>query len=386
MLGGNSRNRTYTRQGIRGIATSCAVTTVLGITAVPAVAQGEDYPDFRPDQWGQSAIGATEMWEETQGQGITVAIPGPSVLEDHPDLRDNLTLNTDHGENSDDMDLGTELGGLVAGHGHGMDADGGVLGVAPDAGLLVLPSEGEMGEAIRAASQDSQVILLPATDADLVEDTRAAVAEGVVVVGPAGGDDDPNVISVAGTDQDGQLVSGSPSAAQIELTAPGDQLYTAGPDMGETKVTGAPYAAALTAGGVALLRAEYPQLTPEQVREVLVQGAQEGPGGLPALDLPTAHGQAARAAEGDELIDEDLALETDEEPVVPVWGWFAVVGAVLLFGILALALWVRRSSSDPYGVEAERREEDEQIAADRAAEEQPARRRKGGRRRKSRKS
>lgn len=385
MLGGNSRNRTHTRQGIRGIATSCAVATVLGVAAVPAAAQVEDYPDFRPDQWGQSAIGSAEVWEETQGQGTTVAIPGPSVLEDHPDLRDNLTLNTDHGENSDDMDLGTELGGLVAGHGHGMDADGGVLGVAPEAELLALPTEDEMGEAIRTAAQDSQVILLPSTDADLVEDTQAAVAAGVVVVGPAGGDDDPNVISVAGTDQDGQLISGSPSAAQIELTAPGDQLYTAGPDMGETQVTGAPYAAALAAGGIALLRAEYPQLTPEQVRELVVERAQEGPGGLPALDLPTAHGQAAQVTEGDELIDEDLALEAEEESSVPVWAWFAVVGAVLLFGILALALWVRRSSRDPYGVEAERREEDEQIAADRAAEQQSARRQKGGRRRKPRK-
>lgn len=385
MLGGNSRNRTHTRQGIKWIAMSCVVATVLGSTAGPAAAQAEEYPDFRPDQWGQSAIGAAEVREETQGQGTTVAIPGPSVLEDHPDFRDNLTLNTDHGENSGDMGLGTELGGLVAGHGHGMDADGGVLGVAPSAELLALPTEDEMGAAIRTAAQDAQVILLPATDNDLVEDTQAAVAEGVVVVGPAGGDD-PNTISVAGTDQDGQLVSDSPSAAQIELTAPGEQLYTAGPDLGETQVTGAPYAAALAAGGIALLRAEYPQLTPEQMREVVVQGAQEGPGGLPALDLPTAREQAAQVTEGDEFIDEEIAQEADEGSTVPVWVWFAAVGAVLLFGILALALWVRRSSRDPYGVEAERREEDEQIAADRAAEQQPARRQKGGRRRKPRKS
>ncbi|WP_241474671.1 S8 family serine peptidase [Nocardiopsis xinjiangensis] len=358
---------------------------MLGVTSVPAAAQVEGPPDFRPDQWGQSAIGAAELWEQTQGHGTTVAIPGPSVMEDHPDLRDNVTVNTDHGENTEEMDLGTELGGLVVGHGHGMDADGGVLGVAPEAGLLALPTEDEMGAAIRTASQDSQVILLPSTDADLVEETRAAVADGVVVVGPAGGDD-PNVISVAGTDQDGQLVSGSPGAAQIELTAPGDQLYTAGPDLGETQVSGAPYAAALAAGGIALLRAEYPQLSPEQVREVVVQGAQEGPGGLPALDLPTAHEQAAQVTGGDGIIDEDLALEAGEEPAVPVWAWFAVVGAVLVFGILAVALWVRRSSRDPYGVEAERREEDERLAADRAAEEQPARRQKGGRRRKPRKS
>ncbi|WP_017574501.1 S8 family serine peptidase [Nocardiopsis kunsanensis] len=385
MLGGNSRNRTHTREGIRGIAASCAIVTVLGATAVPAAAQVDDYPDFRPDQWGQDAIGSADLWEQTRGHGVTVAVPGPSVMEDHPDLRDNITVNTEHGDNSGDMELGTALGGLVVGHGHGMDADGGVLGVAPDAGLLALPTEDDMGSAIRTAAQDSQVILLPSTDADLVEDTRAAVASGVVVVGPAGGDEDPNVISVAATDQDGQLTSGTTDTSQIELTAPGDHLYTAGPDMGQTQVTGAPYAAALAAGGIALLRADHPQLTPEQVREVVVQGAQEGPGGLPALDLPTAQEQAAQATEGGRIIDEELAQEIEEGPAVPVWVWFAVVGAVLVFGVLALVMWVRRSSRDPYGVEAERREEDEQIAAARAAEERPARRQKGGRRRKPRK-
>jgi len=60
-----------------------------------------------------------------------------------------------------------------------------------------------------------------------------------------------------------------------------------------------------------------------------------------------------------------------------------VVGAVLLFGLLTLVLWVRGSSKDPYGVEAERQEEDERIAAERATEADSTRRR-GGRRRKPR--
>ncbi|WP_235998004.1 S8 family serine peptidase [Nocardiopsis coralli] len=379
----------HTRHGIRGIAASCAVVTVLGITAVPAAAENTDnegQADFRPDQWGLASIGATEMWEETEGGGIEVAVVGPSVHEDHPDLRDNLTVDTGHGDNSGNMDLGTGMAGLIAGHGHGMDADGGVLGAAPSAALLALPTGDDVDGAIRAAAADgAQVVVLAETDADLSSATEAAVDAGAVVVGPADGGGDPNVLTVAPTDEDGQLAGNTADASEIDLTAPGDELYTAGPDMSETQVSGAPYAAALTAGGIALLRSAYPQLQPEQVRDAVLEGSQQGPGGVPALSLTDAQAQAAGVAQDIPVIDEDLADEADQGSQIPVWVWFAAVGAVLLFGILALVMWVRRSTRDPYGVEAERREENEEIAAARAAEEQPARRQKGGRRRKPRK-
>src|SRR5699024_613363 len=175
----------------------------------------------------------------------------------------------------------------------------------------------------------------------------------------------------------------SADSGDADLTAPGDELEVVGTNLSQTQVTGEAYAAALTAGGVALLRADHPQLQPEQVREALLEGSQEGPQGLAALNLPAASAHAAGIAQEAPLIDEDLVEEADEGPGVPVWTWFAVVGAVLLFGLLTLVLWVRGSSKDPYGVEAERQEEDERIAAERAAEADRTRRR-GGRRRKPR--
>lgn len=384
MLGGNSRNRTHKRHGIEGTAAACAALTVLGLTAVPAAADTEEPPNFRPEQWGATAIGASELWEETQGQGTVAALVGPSVHEDHPDLRDNLEINTEFGDNGDDVDEGTAMASLVAAHGHGADAEGGVLGVAPSASLLALPTEDDLEGAIRfAADEGAQVILLSETDEDLSAATAEAVGSGAVVVAPTGATDDPNVVTVAGTDQDGVLIEESSDNGDADLTAPGDELDVIGPELGETQVTGEPYAAALTAGGVALLRAAYPQLQPEQVHESLVEGSQEGPEGLPALNLPEASAHAAGVAQDNPLIDQDLVEESESGREVPVWVWFAVVGAVLLFGVLALVVWVRSSTKDPYGVESERREEDERIAADRAAEAEKPRRR-GGRRRKPR--
>ncbi|MEV2274484.1 S8 family serine peptidase [Nocardiopsis sp. NPDC049922] len=413
MLGGNNRNRTRKRRF--GTAGVCAAVGVLALAPVPAAADG--LPDLRPDQWGLVSIGAQEVWELTQGQGTTVALPGVTVPEDHPDLVDNVGVDTEFGANEGDFDEGTALAALVASHGHGRDAEGGILGVAPDARLLVLPTDDALPDAVRRAVDEGvQVILLPevsgaaeaparngatptdgatatdgtggngAADDELGAATEAAAEAGVLVVGPAGGDD-PNVLSVAGVDADGALIPGSPGPDLIELTAPGADLDATAPDGGEAQVTGAPYAAAMVAGAAALLSSEYPQLGVDQLRQALVDGSQEGPNGLPTLHLPTANTQAAGTAEENPLIDRNLLDRVDEGPRVPVWAWFLSVGAVLVLGVLLAVVWVRRSTADPYGVREERREEEEGIAAERGAEraEEPVRgRRRGGRRRKPR--
>ncbi|WP_150253902.1 S8 family serine peptidase [Nocardiopsis deserti] len=387
MLGGNSRNRIHTRR-VRGGASAAfaaATAAVLGLTAVPAAA--DLVPDYRPEQWGLQAVGAPELWEENQGQGATVALPGVSVDEGHPDLVDNIQLDTRFGENDGDVEQGNATAGLVAAHGHGRDADGGVLGVAPEATVLALPTGDQLAEAVRFASQEgAQVILLPEpAGPDLAEATQEASDNGALVVGPAGEDEDPNVLTVAGTDQDGALVPGAPGAGMIALTAPGADLVTAGPEPSQAEVTGAPYAAAMVAGAAALMRAEHPQLRPDQVRDALVDGSRPGPDGLPALHLPSAEEQASGVAQDIPLIDEDLTGQGEQSGLVPAWAWFVTVGAVVVLGVLILILWVRRSTADPYGVKAERREQDELIASERAAEAAPAsRRRKGGRRRRTR--
>jgi hypothetical protein len=359
---------------------------VFGFAPTPVAA--DDIPDFRPEQWGLNSIGAPEVWEETQGVGTTVALPGFAVVEDHPDLRDNLTVDTGFGSGGDE-EVGTAAAAIVAAHGHGMDADGGVLGVAPEAALLALPTEDDLPDAVRhAANEGARVILLPENDGgeELAEATGEAVGTGALVVGPAGGADDPNVLAVAGVDENGGLIPGSAPADAIELTAPGAALDTASPELGEAQVTGTPYAAAMVAGAAALLRTSYPQLGADPIRTALVEGSQQGPGGLPALHVPTADGQAGGTAADVPMIDEELAERADQGGGVPVWAWFASVGAVLVLGILILVVWVRRSSADPYGVKAERAAEDERIAAERAAEAGPndRRRQKGGRRRKPR--
>ncbi|OOC55712.1 MULTISPECIES: S8 family serine peptidase [Nocardiopsis] len=389
MLGGNSRSRTHTRRTRGGTASACAaaVTATAVLLGPAAPASADLVPDYRPEQWGLQTIAAQELWEDTQGQGVTVALPGTSVNEEHPDLVDNVRVDTRFGTGGD-AGAGSAMASLAAAHGHGFDADGGMLGVAPESTVLVLPTGDRLAEAVRfAAQEDVQVILLPETDgaADLAGATQAAVDNGVLVVGPAGGPEDPNVLTVAGTDADGALVPNSPDTGSVALTAPGADLMAADTEVGYTEVTGAQYAAAMAAGAAALLRSDHPHLLPGQVRDALVEGSRSGPEGLPALHLPSAQEQATAIAQDNPAFEEDVLSGDGQGWAVPVWVWFATVGAVVVLGVLLVVLWIRRSTADPYGVEAERQEEDERIAAERAAEAPPASRRKrGGRRRRTR--
>lgn len=376
MLWGNSRNRKPARTVATGVA------AVLFLAAAPAAA--DPVPDFRPEQWGLQSIDTQQLWEETQGQGVTVGMPGFAVDEEHPDVDGNVTVDTEFGSDGD-TETGTAAASLVAGHGHGFDADAGVLGVAPRAELLVLPTDKSLPSAIRRAiDSDVQVILLPETDGsvNLTNATRDAADAGILVVGPAGGEEYPDVLAVGGVDENGELVDGSPDAEEIDLLAPGADLVAAGPDLGQEEVTGAEYAAAMAAGAAALLRAAYPQLFPDQIRSALVDGAQQGTEGLPSLHLPTAQAQAEGAAQNTQLVDGILENREEQDAPVPVWVWLLVVGAVLVLGIAMVVLWVRRSTKDPYGVQAERELEEAEIARERAATAPPATRRKGGRRRK----
>ena len=258
----------------------------------------------------------------------------------------------------------------------------------PDEAIVCSCSSVSAGAIRHAVDEGVQVVLLPEEiggDEDLTDAIAAAASGGALVVGPAGGNADENVLEVAGVDEDGALVPDSPDASAIDLAAPGSELRTAGQDLRQVDVSGAPYAAAVAAGAAALLSAEYPQLSPAQVRDALVEGARPGPDGLPSLQVSEAVAQASGTAEDVPLIDENLVQEEDEG--VPVWVWFALAGVVFVIVLLVLVLWVRRSSADPYGVKAEREAEDAELAAARAeqakAEERPSRRKKGGRRRKT---
>jgi hypothetical protein len=119
-----------------------------------------------------------------------------------------------------------------------------------------------------------------------------ALSRGVVLVAPAGDNnaqtDDPNfpadypgVISVGAFDSNVVKASFSSHQSYVTLTAAGSGVSAALPTGGYTQVSSTAAASAVVTGIVALIKSEYPELTPAQVTQALINGTTiRPPGGM----------------------------------------------------------------------------------------------------------
>ncbi|MBX9388725.1 S8 family serine peptidase [Streptomonospora nanhaiensis] len=357
---------------VRAASAVCAALLPVLAHAAPAAADGAE---LRPEQWGMEQIGAPAAAEANDGGGILVAVLDDGVDGDHPDLADAVTEGTDFtGGGGGPGASGTALAGVIAGRGHGREFTGGVVGVAPGADLLSVPVVAEGGgadrlaEAVRyAAGEGAQVITLPAgaATAEPDESVQAAVTYaadgGALVVAPAGEGESAypggyrDVLSVGAVTRDLALAAGSPAAEGVGLAAPGADITALEPGGGYTTAEGTGVATGFVAGTAALVRAEYPQLRPDEVAEVLTASAAAPPAGAGApgygagvVDARAALEQAGSSAEGVPLYDEELARDADADNTVNWPLWSAVAAAAVLL-VAAGVVLVRRATANPYG-------------------------------------
>jgi hypothetical protein len=228
---------------------------------------------------------------------------------------------------------GTAMASLIVGHGHGSGNADGVLGVAPAAKLLSVRVALDAGDPLLedstavsglpaaiaagiryAVSNGAQVIDLPldpgqsvnslvatptpapapnapVTPLEAAQQTAAggsaaeksavayALSKGVVLVAPGGdngaGTDDPNfpasypgVISVGAFNSSFTKAAFSSHQPYVSLTAAGSGMTAATPT-GYTAVSSTSAASAIVTGMAALIKSEYPELTPAQISQAL---------------------------------------------------------------------------------------------------------------------
>ncbi|WP_426403259.1 type VII secretion-associated serine protease mycosin [Streptomyces sp. R-07] len=307
---------THRRARGGAVALLAAAFSVLPATTAPAHAD-----TIRARQWGLEALHTTEAWRTTKGKGVTVAVLDTGVDADHPDLAGSVLTGRDlvgFGASRGDRAWarhGTAMAGIIAGHGHGPGAQDGVLGVAPDVRIMpvrvILESTDKardkarktrgtaLAEGIRwAADHGADVINLSLGDdsksahPDAGEDAAVqyALAKGVSVVASAGNGGEkgdhisypaayPGVIAVAAVDRYGTHASFSTRRWYATVSAPGDDIVIADPDRRYYEGWGTSAAAAFVSGAVALVRSAHPDLTPAQVKRLLIATARNRPKG-----------------------------------------------------------------------------------------------------------
>ncbi|MFJ3502373.1 MULTISPECIES: type VII secretion-associated serine protease mycosin [unclassified Streptomyces] len=308
-------NRSVRRRARGGAAVLLAAAfSVLPATTAPAHAD-----TIRARQWGLEALHTADAWRTTKGEGVTVAVLDTGVDADHPDLEGSVLPGHDligFGAERGDRAWarhGTAMAGIIAGHGHGPEGRDGVLGIAPEAGILpvrvILESSDKardkarksrgtaLAQGIRwAADHGADVINLSLGDdsesahPDAGEDAAVqyALSKGVAVVASAGNGGEkgdhvsypaayPGVIAVTAVDRYGTRASFSTRRWYATVSAPGVDIVIADPDRRYYEGWGTSAAAAFVSGAVALVRAAHPDLTPAQIKTLLIDTARSRP-------------------------------------------------------------------------------------------------------------
>lgn len=304
--------------------------SILFATVVAAVSAGLGAPSVSAaiadplidQQWGLTTIGARDVWNQSTGVGVTVAVidtgSGP-----HPDLDANLEPGrsiiglVDIPSAIDVNSHGTHVTGIVAAiNGNGI----GVSGVAPNARILplrVFASEGQsspndVARAIEiAVDAGVRVINLSLGSNTESISTRVALQyaadHDVLVVAAAGNEGenqppswpaaDDNTLAVTALDENHNVASFARRGEYIDISAPGVTILSTrtsdfscrglAQPAGYGCGSGTSFATPFVSGAAALLFSARPSITAAQVRFLLISTA---------IDLGTAGRDATYGA------------------------------------------------------------------------------------------
>lgn len=302
--------------------------------------------------WGLNEIGAPESWASGfRGQGVTVAVIDTGVDLDHPDLVENLYVNTgeiagngidddgngyiddlhgfDFADNDSDPDdvhgHGTHVAGTIAAVENGF----GATGVAPDATILPVKVLGDNGSGtstsvaagIRyAADQGADIINLSlgggfSYDIEMAIDYARSL--GSLIVAASGNEyasmpgfparfsaSYDNVLSVGAYDSSGNIAAFSNdvgASGAVQLDAPGVAVFSTYVGGRYASMSGTSMATPHVAGLAALTLSSNRSLSPSQLRDLLVAGAVSAINGSDAIGKASALYSVAYAAAGESV-------------------------------------------------------------------------------------
>ncbi len=282
------------------------VSASLNLTAAPTGGDGDLYDEYLArGTWQVEEMGYDQLPGDPPGDGVMIAtIEQSGVDASHPSLSgavvDGYHVDGDGNGHADPSAHATGVASLMAGQ-----PDGAVPGIAP--GATVYPVD--MGEAreddlheaiVHAVDAGADVInvsqalgcssflMITSCPTGLSAATDYAEENGVVVVAGAGNnggaescDGSPDedvwpavletVISVGAYEPSREVWECTPNRPDVDLLAPGVDLFIADAGGSYALADGTSFAAPLVSGLIAVILAERPELTPEDIRELLPQ-------------------------------------------------------------------------------------------------------------------
>jgi len=270
--------------------------TYQGQQGAPASTR-ESAADATSAQYVVSKLRLLEAHRISGGDNVLVAVLDSKIDTTHPDLAGVFADEYDvTGSKSPAHTHGTGMAGAIAAHTK-------LLGVAPKVKLLAVRAftgDKESAQSTTfnilkgidwAATKRARIINMsfagPA-DPALRNMLAKAHARGIVLIAAVGNAGprspplypaaDPLVIGVTATDANDRLFPQANRGPQVAVAAPGVEILAPAPNGGYQITSGTSVAAAHASGVAALLLARKPDLTPDDIRRVLIRTAQAIPG------------------------------------------------------------------------------------------------------------
>jgi len=259
---------------------------------------------FQPYQWNLSQIAVEKGWQITGGEeNIIIAVLDTGVDLEHQDIKEKLIegYNAFDGSNNaaDQHGHGTHVAGVAAALTNNLRGIAGVSWHNPIMPVKVLDEQGqgslfEISSGIRwAVDHGAKVINMSLGDSEhspmLYDAIRYAHERDVVLIAAAGNDNVSQpmypagyeeVLSVAAVNQSLDKAIFSNYGSHIDVTAPGEHIPSLFPNNHYVYMSGTSMAAPHVAGMAGLIRSVRPDLTNEQVLEVIRRTADDlGPPG-----------------------------------------------------------------------------------------------------------
>ena len=226
--------------------------------------------------WAASILGLPQIWEETVGAGVKVAVLDTGIDLDHPDLKDAIVDRKDFtGDGIEDVNgHGTHCAGIIGARLNSI----GFVGVAPKCELLIAKVLGNNGlgdfswiaDGVDwAVKQGANIISmsLGGTDSSngLYKSVYRALAEGTFLICGAGNEGSQfqnsigypgrydGVITVASHDRNGNRSGFSSCGGEIDIMAPGSNIWSTYKNGSYAELSGTSMAAPFVAGLAALI-------------------------------------------------------------------------------------------------------------------------------------
>nr|WP_079186027.1 type VII secretion-associated serine protease mycosin [Streptomyces sp. CB01580] len=293
-------------------AVSAAVLGLLLSGTAPASADS-----VRSDQWHLDVMKAEQMWESSTGKNVTVAVIDTGVDASNPDLGGQVLKGLDLAQGApgdervDQGTHGTAMAGLIAGTGKSGGGDG-AFGLAPGAKILPIRLRDNAGkvngatgsmnfsedvsEGIRfAVDNGAKIINISQGDEagsqEISNAVKYALGEGALIFAAVGNSGNkgngleypaatPGVVGVGALDKSGKKTEESQYGAQVDLSAPGEEMvHACGGPGGLCKSHGTSDATAIASASAALIWSKHPDWTNNQVLRVMLNTAGTPTGG-----------------------------------------------------------------------------------------------------------